>query len=122
MTEVTQNPGRSLLPVRISRAGNLLRIFMIALLGVAGAVHADYNTPEAEGAGEIHELDFGNNTILINGYEYGVSPTADVEINGSYGAFTMLQKGMKIEYTYLHYADGARVVQTIKEVDEVEEY
>jgi hypothetical protein len=121
MTEVTQNPGRGLVPVRLS-AGHLLRILMIAFVGVVGAVHADYNTPEAEGAGQIHELDFGNNTMLINGYGYSVSPTVSVEIGGSYGAFTMLQKGMKIEYTYLHYADGARVVQTIKEVDEIEEY
>ncbi len=99
----------------------LLSAFVLLFTGAAPAL-ADYNTPQAEGAGKIQSLDFANQVMVVSGAEFGVSPTVQVEIAGSYGAFTMLETGMLIEFTYLHFDDGAKVMQTITEVDQVEEY
>ncbi len=87
-----------------------------------GAYAAQFNAPEAEAEGEIQVLDFGNNTMVVGGYIYEVSPTADVEINGSYGPSTMLEEGMLIEFSFLRYDDGVRRIISMVEVDEVEEY
>ncbi|XOV82160.1 MAG: hypothetical protein ACFHXK_15005 [bacterium] len=103
---------------------SLKQFLQLAFLSVwlcAGAVHAqEFLAPEAEGAGEIQGLDFGSYRAVVNGTNYDVSPTVQVQINGTFGAFTMLEEGMFIEFTFLHYADGARVINSIVEVDSVE--
>ncbi len=88
----------------------------------AGAVAESYNAPEGEAEGEITELDFGKNTIVVGGYVYDVSASADVQIGGSYGAFTMLEEGMQIEFTYQRFDDGVRKIVGIRQVASVEEY
>ena len=94
----------------------------VIVLATASFAQADYNTPQSEGTGEIYALDFANRKMIVGGSQYTVSQTAEVEIGGSYGAFTMLQKGMKIEFTYLHYKDGTMVIQTINQVNEIVEF
>ncbi|MEM7079469.1 MAG: hypothetical protein AAF513_12650 [Pseudomonadota bacterium] len=91
-------------------------------LSLSAVVHAQYNAGEAEGAGVIRELNFSSNKMNVAGSEYSVSPTVAVEINGSYGAFTMLQTGMKIEFVYLVYSDGEKVMTSIVEVPAVDEF
>lgn len=95
----------------------LVAVFLTA--GIAGA--AEYNAPEADSEGVIQELNFAANQALINGSSYDVSRTVNVEINGSYGAFTMLTTGMKVEFSYLHYSDGVKQITSIREVAEIEE-
>ena len=95
----------------------------LALVGLlfAGIAQAqEYNAPEAEGQGVIQGLDFGLNTAVVNGTDYRISPNVRVEIGGSYGAFTMLQEGMSVEFTFLHYSDGVREIIDMHEVAAVE--
>ena len=88
----------------------------------AGAVAQPFSGPEGEAEGEIAKLDFGQNTMVVGGYTYQVSETAQVQIGGSYGAFTMLEKGMLIEFTYQRFDDGVRRIVGIRQVASVEEY
>jgi len=101
----------------------LRTVLLTGLLAVSGLVHAqEYNAPEAEGAGEIQALDFGAYDAVINGAMYSVNPNVRVEINGTYGAFTMLEEGMLVEFTFLQYSDGRREINFMREVNEVEEF
>lgn len=103
----------------------MIRILKTTVVGVLFSVAtlaSAQTAPSAEGQGEIHKLDFGGNKMVINGYNYDVDPNVEVEINGSYGAFTMLEEGMLIEYVFLRFDDGSRRVTEIFEVDEIEEY
>jgi len=94
--------------------------FLFLLLGASAVNAQDFLAPEAEGSGEIQDLDFGTYRAVVNGTNYDVSPTVQVQINGTFGAFTMLEEGMFIEFTFLHHSDGARVINSIVEVDSVE--
>ena len=82
---------------------------------------AEYNAPEGYREGEIHSLDFGNSTMVLQGQTYHVSPTARVEIAGSYGAFTMLQPGMRIAARFLRYDNGRREIFEVVEVPDNQE-
>ncbi len=96
---------------------------LTGLLAVSSLVNAqEYNAPEAEGAGEVQALNFGGYDAVINGMMYSVNPNVRVEINGTYGAFTMLEEGMLVEFTYLQFSDGRREINFMREVSEVEEF
>lgn len=99
----------------------LLRVALLASLTFAGgALAEELDEPEAEGAGEIHELDYSASTIVIGGDTYYVKPDAEVQINGTFGAFTMLQKGMLVEFAFKTFSDGNRVIYIIREDAAVE--
>ena len=95
---------------------------VLALMVGVGSVNArEINPPLGDDQGIIQGLDFATNRAVISGYQYEVSPSVRVEINGTYGAFTMLEKGMKIEFSYLQFSDGTREVTEIREVNEIDE-
>ena len=52
--------------------------------------------------------------LTIDGVEYTISPSADVTVQGSYGAFTMLQVGMKAEFWYM--ANDRRIITVLDQV------
>jgi hypothetical protein len=92
---------------------------VVAVLLFATSVAATAAEPVAgniERQGTIHELDYGTNTVVISGTRYTVAIDANVEIAGSYGAFTMLKTGMAVAFTFDRYADDARVISEIKEL------
>ena len=60
--------------------------------------------------GTIQAVDFGANTLIFEGVRFQVLPDAEVEIRGSYGAFTMLQAGMKAVVTYRVVSESERHV------------
>ena len=102
---------------------NLTRLLTLSLLLLAGSASArEMNPPLGEGQGVIQGLDFGGYRAVINGYEYEISQSARVEINGSYGAFTMLTEGMKVEFNFLQYKDGTRQVTEMRQVNTIDEY
>jgi hypothetical protein len=103
---------------RIVNIGVAVLFFFGAGLGQA----QQYNAPLANGEGEVQDLNFGANTMIISGYSYHVTDTTKIEIDGTFGAFTMLEKGMLIEFNFLRFDDGARRITEIFEVDEVEKY
>lgn len=74
--------------------GALLAI-MLAASGAASAADGGKTR-----LGTIQQLDFGAGSMIVDGYRYHTSPELHVEIAGSYGAFTMLQVGMKVQIVY----------------------
>ena len=79
-------------------------LFATMLLFLSGMVCAadapSYMAPETEMQGTIEALDFGANTMIFEGMRFHMAPDLQVEIRGSYGAFTMLTVGMKAVVTY----------------------
>ena len=72
-------------------------IFWVILL--SGFTHPDeMETIETEGM--IQSLNLAQNTLIISGLRYRVALDAEVEIGGSFGAYSMLQEGMKVMFVY----------------------
>lgn len=80
---------------------SMLVIVLIALWsGQALAEEGDVG----EGEGVVHDLIVERNEVIISGVGFKVAYDAQVEIRGSYGAYTMLQPGMKVFYEYRRYS------------------
>lgn len=75
-----------------------------SLLGVSEGMSAESSlsllAPEKQMEGVIQSLDFGANTMIFQGIRFRMAPDVQVQIRGSYGAFTMLKEGMKATVTY----------------------
>jgi hypothetical protein len=101
-----------------SNSMTILRfIFAGALLALSSATLAEpFTGPEKERYGIIQELDFGANTMIFEGYRYRMAPELTVEIRGTYGAFTMLQPGMKAKVTYRLNSPSDREVVRIEQL------
>lgn len=94
-----------------------LRILALwLLLPMAAAAQYEGNYPLAEGAGEIQELDFAAQTLVIDGLRYQVAVDARVEIGGSYGAYTMLRTGMQVRFEFLRISAAERRIVLIEEL------
>ena len=71
----------------------------VMLASVANAATAA-TVAEKTKTGTIQELNFADGSMIVDGYRYYSVPDTRVEIAGSYGAFTMLQVGMKVQIVY----------------------
>lgn len=90
--------------------------FVVALLLGTLAVTAsasDLNAPLRTKVGVIQEIDLSDSTMIVEGMRYGVAFDVHVEINGTYGAFSMLEPGMQIEYTYEVHSETERTIVEI---------
>jgi hypothetical protein len=85
-------------------------------------VQAQEFAPQVESQGRIDMLNFGTYEAQISGYDYDVSMNVEVEIAGSYGAFTMLEEGMLVQFNYLQFDDGTRQIIDMQEVESLEEH
>ena len=96
----------------------LYRMLLVgALLLIGSASFAEpFTAPEKERYGIIEALDFGANTMIFEGYRYRMAPEVVVQIRGSYGAFTMLQPGMKAKITYRVHSQSDREVVLIEQL------
>ncbi len=96
----------------------ILKFLLVFSVGLFAhqATAQEFAPAEGEAEGEIQSLDFGQSTLRIQGYEFLMDPSAEVEIGGTYGAFTMLQEGMQVEYRYRRYSDGRRVIFELREL------
>lgn len=80
----------------------VLATLLVAVPGLSGqalAQNADL-APVQKMDGVIQALDFAENSMVFEGVRIHMAPDLVVEIRGSYGAFTMLQEGMKAVVTY----------------------
>lgn len=93
-----------------------------ALVLMLNPVQAQEFAPQVESQGRIDMLNFGTYEAQISGYDYSVSMNVEVEINDSYGAFTMLEEGMLVQFNYLQFDDGTRQIIDMREVDSLEEH
>lgn len=102
---------------RLQLSRRLLSLWMFAIgLSAAGLANAAEHQGLAERTGIIRELDFGANTMVVNGIRYQVAFDVRVEIGGSHGAFTMLRPEMQIRYEYLMEAPDLRRVVLIQQI------
>lgn len=85
-----------------------------ALQAFGATVNGSY--PLASASGTIEALDFGQSTMIVSGYRYHVATDVTVEIDGSYGAFTMLEPGMPIRFDYLRISPSERRMVLIQEL------
>ena len=99
------------------RARGLLWMLLAAGLCLhAGGATADGRYPVASRSGVIEGLDFSASTMIVSGYRYRVPVDVQVEIAGSYGAFTMLRPGMRIRFDYLVVSPSERRMVLIQEL------
>jgi len=75
------------------------------------SLHAQYLALELEVAeGVVRSLNYETNIAVIDGYSYYVMADAPVEIRGTYGAFTMLEKGMKVSFSFYRISKSRREI------------
>jgi hypothetical protein len=89
---------------------------LILLFAAASVQAMQYDAPRVERRGVVQELNIGGYEIIISGHRYYVSQTAEVEIAGSFGAYTMLQPGMRVVFEYLRFDDGRREIFRLREL------
>ena len=91
-----------------------------AMLGAGTTASAErtmsYLAPEKEMEGTIQQLDFGANTMIFEGIRFHMAPDLQVEIRGTYGAFTMLSEGMKALVSYRVLSESAREAFKIEQL------
>ncbi len=77
-------------------------IVSVLLLSSTHLVHAasSYDAPQKSTTGTIQELNFAQNSMILSGFTYYAALDVNVEIRGTFGAFTMLQTGMKVYIVY----------------------
>lgn len=91
----------------------LLTLWLLPL--VAGAQIPE-GAPLAEDAGVIQKLDLDGQTLVIDGMRYQMALEAEVEIGGSYGAFTMLEPGMRVYFEYRRVSSSERIITLLREL------
>lgn len=96
-----------------------IRYLVLALLLVSfvtPGAFAEETAPQRTKAGIIQEIDLADSSLVVSGMRYEVAFDANVEIRGSYGAFSMLATGMQIQFTYLVYSESRRTIIEIKQI------
>jgi hypothetical protein len=91
----------------------LVALLLTTLWG--GQVLAE-NFDVEEGQGVIHELLIDTNSLVIDGVMYSVAYDAQVQIRGSYGAYGMLQSGMKVEFEYRRFSPDSLEIFHIEQL------
>ena len=66
--------------------------------------------------GVIEQVDLPRSLIYVQGSRFWMPQTVKVEIGGSYGAFTMLEQGMRVAFTYRNNDNGRREVLELEEI------
>ncbi len=96
------------------------KILQMALAVVLVSAYANMvsaaEAPVVEAQGIIHEVELDANTLVIDGVRFHVAIDANVEIQGSYGAFSMLQPGMKVVFEYHRHSPSNLVIFDIEQL------
>jgi len=95
-----------------------VRLVLTLVLGslAVTASASDLKAPLRTKVGIIQKIDLADSTMIVEGMLYRVAIDVHVEINGSYGAFSMLETGMQIEYTYEVHSDTERTIVEIQQI------
>ena len=75
-----------------------LAVSLIVLAGLIGPVLGWSQYAETDRTGVIHKVELGAQSVIISGMRYRVAIDAHVEIDGTYGAFSMLREGMRVRF------------------------
>lgn len=96
----------------------LLAMLLITL--TSGQLQAqDADLMEEEGV--IEQLIVASNEVIISGVTFRVAFDAEVEIRGSFGAYTMLQPGMKVFYEYRRHSPTELEIYAIEQLPDNQE-
>ena len=100
--------------------GKLIRFLAITCCFLlAFSMQAESGAIEVvESEGVVQSLNFENNTVEIDGLSYTVAVDAKVEIRGTYGAFTLLEQGMKLAFSYRRFNGTHREIVTITQLSD----
>ncbi len=91
-------------------------IVLVASAVSLSVAAADYDPPVIERTGVVQELEPSVNDVVIYGERFTVSYTAEVEIGGTYGAYSMLRPEMRVLFRYQLYDDGRKVIVYLREL------
>ncbi|TNF84265.1 MAG: hypothetical protein EP301_10960 [Gammaproteobacteria bacterium] len=94
--------------MKLKLTKSLIVLLLVSASSLVLAASLAELAPVKEMEGTIQSVDFGANTMIFEGVRFDVLPDAEVEIRGSYGAFTMLQAGMKAAVTYRVVSESER--------------
>ena len=97
-----------------------LRWFLMLSYVAFGSVSAWGQLPVGKQEGQIQKLNFETYQVRISVYDYSVALDAKVEIDGSFGAFTLLKRGMLVAFRFQQTPNGERLIIEIEEVDSVQ--
>ncbi len=87
-----------------------LAISLIVLAGLTGPVLGWPQYAETDRTGVIEEVELASSSLIISGTRYRVPLDAHVEINGTYGAFSLLHKNMKVRFVCRLISDEEREI------------
>ncbi len=87
------------------------RLLLLSCLMATGMLHAEFQVPALEESeGVVRGLNIENNIAVIDGLSYYIPVDAQVEIRGTFGAFTLLEKGMKVSFSYYRISASHREI------------
>jgi hypothetical protein len=81
---------------------------LVGAASLAPIASADDDFQILSGQGGVESIDVPANQIVIGGVRYNVAVDANVEIGGSYGAFTLLQPGMNVKFLMRRYVGNGQ--------------
>ena len=90
----------------------VLAASLIVLAGLMGPALSWSQFAETDRTGVIDKVELASQSVIVSGTRYRVAIDAQVEIDGTYGAFSMLTRGMKVRFVCkLISADEREIVQ-----------
>ncbi len=98
--------------------GRMVLGVTLSLCLYSGLAHAS-PYPVEEAYGVIHEIDTGRQALTINGLTYRVALDARVEIDGSFGAYSMLREGQNVHFFWERHSPQRRQIIELRTVDEI---
>ena len=103
--------------IKRTRNSWLLVLFLGVIAGTqAWAQTANDLATQVQERGVIQALRLESNELVIDGVVFRVAYDARVEIRGSYGAFSMLQTGMKVEFSYRDFDIDTREIFELEQL------
>jgi hypothetical protein len=95
----------------------LVRGLMLAgaMLVAPIAVADDFRIESKQGS--VESVDYSASKLVVGGVSYDIAPDANVELGGSYGAFTMITPGMNVSIIVQRFIEsGHRQIIEVKEL------
>jgi hypothetical protein len=71
---------------------------LVVLVGLVGPALGWAQFPESERSGVVQAVELDSSSLIISGTRYRVALDAHVEIDGTYGAYSMLHPGTKVRF------------------------
>ena len=93
----------------------ITQLFLVFICSL-GTSNVFAEPPIASAVGVIRSLDYGANTMIVNGTRYHVAIDVQVDLGAGHGAFTMLQDGWSIEFDYKVYSGVEREIVRVRRI------